>query len=365
MELTKIIQSPLQFHRNLFLSKTLHLYRHLIVQGLRNGLTKEDLKLMRVNKKLFSPPTYRTSLLIKIRFKFNLLKSISFLFGIEGQSKKRILRVLNQIEKSSTDIWNPSLIKSPERKYSNKSLSAARYKLSLYVIPSPYGFEWSNLKRLFLSLRNYLSLRFSHKIGHAFIVISENGRPIMASGMTGETNYQVIYDLLKKKIGLDFLVQQFRGRLEDHEFVLKDIAKHKKMNHIGSIHYDLTNEQFNLCQNHMKMFCEKGHYKSYGLILSPHKNQGASCTSYATSYLEVAGLMSKDLERAWKRKVSLPKYILKSTDKRIGLFRLIFKLIFSKKTTQQGSINSMDSMDIEFWDPDLMYQWIIKNVPQS
>lgn len=333
----------------------LQTYGRYIKRALQQGLTKEDLILMRKDKKYFSPPTHRTSPLIKLKLKFKLLDLLAKGIGSSRFYKKNALRLLRSYERSPSQIWNPGLL-APKifcnyPRPSNLKTSP-KYEIYMHVIPSPYGFNWQTPKKLFFSLRNYLSLKYNHKIGHAFVELRENGEVTAATGMTGETNYQVIYDLISKKIGLDFLTQIFRGRLEAYDFVMKDINKHRKLKKIGSISFELTKEQFEDCKKHLETFCEQGYYKSYGLTLNPHSDMGASCTSFATSFLKVAGILSQEHEKKWKRKIRIPAYAFKSENKKIGLIKLIYLLMKTPNTKKNKQI------EIEFWDPDLMYHWI-------
>lgn len=279
---------------------------------------------------------------------------MTYFLQLDKDLKLSAVKVLRNHESLPTDIWNPGLVKNqliPIHKEKDE------FKLILHIIPSPYGFEWNNYKKLVFSLRNYLSLKSSHKIGHAFIEIQKNGIPIIATGMTGETNYQVIYDLLLKKIGLDFLIQKFRGRLETSDFVLKDIKKHQKLERIASYEIPIDHSQYKSCKKHLQRFCTEGLYRDYGLTLSPFKDKGASCTSFAVSFLNIANLLKTEHKKEWKRKVLLPTHTLKSNGKKIGILRLLFILL--KKND-----NSLYT-PIEFWDPDLMYHWIKQNAKKT
>jgi|GEM_PF-3842507 len=303
---------------------------------------------MRLSGRYFASPIQGNSLLLKCRLRLEWLRCKSFFAG--PSLRQQLEGVLAELEFSPADEWNPSLIEPP-----TSSLPNDLFSLELFVIPSPRGFDWSSPRGLFFSLRNYLIRTRNHKIGHAMVVLSKNGRAVVATGMTGETNWQVIWDLLVHWRGLDVLFRIFRGRLEQHEFVLRDIEKHKASGHIEQMRFALNSEQFDRCVQHLEDWCERGRYRNYGLAFDALTLNGASCTSYALGYLKVAGLLRDEHERNWVRTVQIPKHYLSAPDRPLGFFRLLF-LFLTESRWKVAS--SQDFQTLRFWDPDLICRWL-------
>lgn len=323
-------------------------YESLIIKALRSGLAKTDIKKIKRHSNNFHLPTFRTIILFKVKLRLMILDSISRIIFGKKNLKESKYKVLNQYEVMNSCHWNPAFLRHPKEVNLNKY---DKYQLEVHIIPSPYGFKWDNPQSIFISLRNYFSLKYKHKIGHAFIVIKQNGKNIIATGMTGETNYQIFYDLIFRKRGINFLFQMFRGRLEDAKFVLGDIEHHQKINKIRSLKFDITEEQFKCSLNYLHLWCEDGHYKRYGLTLDPIKDKGAGCVSFAISFLRQLDLINQDQLSKWTRKVQIPKYLISNSHNKIGLISLAIKLIYTKQWRKQGETFHQ----IEFLDPDLIY----------
>lgn len=325
-------------------------YREQILKALRVGLTKDDLRAIAGQKCFFNVPYYPNSLLIRRKLRLHFL---SYGMGVLRPRKRfyaKLRRLLHEIIYSSHERWSPSLVGADL-----SVTSCANYKIELHVIKSPHGFDWQSPRGLFLSLKNYLDPRFSHKIGHAFVVLRKNEQVTVATGMTGETNYQVMSDWLFKKAGLEVLMQPFRGRLEDSSVVLGDIEKHRKLGYLQTLTYEVSPEQYGACLKHLSRWAEHGMYRNYGLHYSVLPTFGASCTSFAVNFLQVANLLSEEQIRAWTRTVSLPESLVRTSKKGVGFIRLFSRLARYKSW---GEADSKQNRELRFLDPDLMFRWI-------
>jgi hypothetical protein len=334
-------------------------YEDLIVRALKSGLTKTDIKKLRNRGEYFTLPTYRTIILSKLKAKMFLLSQISRLLNDKKQLEQMLDQILFHYQNSNSCHWNPAYQKSIDHLQTDpQNLSQiSHYSLKIHIIPSPYGFCWESPKSIFISLRNYLSIKYRHKIGHAFVVLSRDSEIIAATGMTGETNYQVFYDLVFRKRGINFLFQMFRGRLEEANSVLSDIEYHQKLGKIDTMEFDLDREQFLVCLKHLKSWCEQGCYKRYGLTLKPDLDKGAGCVSFALSFLQITNLLNDDQLAQWTRRIRIPRTMISNSKYKIGLASLIVKMFSKKSWGTQGD----SFLDLEFLDPDLIYNHLQKS----
>lgn len=327
--------------------RILYYYESLIIKALKSGLTKKDIKNIRIKKSVFSIPNYRTLILSKINLRLNLLKVFCNLIPNNHQLFLDMEHILFHYEKSDSSFWNPAFV--DKRSISDSPDST--YKLSIHIIPSPYGFEWDSPQSIFFSLRNYFSIRYKHKIGHAFIVLQENDQITAATGMTGETNYQIFYDLIFRRKGINFLFQMFRGRLESADFVLSDIQHHQNLNKIKTLNFNINKNQYKKCYNYLSNWCEQGHYKKYGLAFKPDTDKGAGCVSFALNFLKITGIVSDYEMKKWTRKIEIPNFLISNPKNDVGLFLLVYRLLMNKKWINDNE----QYQTIEFLDPDLIY----------
>lgn len=324
-------------------------YGQALIWGLQHGLTKLDLRLMRSERRYFSSPVHANSLLFKCRLRLEWLRFKWFF--IRFRIQRDLEAVLLELESSPAEEWNPSLISRPSFAFETHDF----FSLELCVIPSPRGFDWSTPRGLFFSLRNYLVRTHNHKIGHAMIVLKKNGRAVAATGMTGETNLRVVWDLVARRKGLEVLFKTFRGRLEHHQFVLRDIEKHEAQGHIEKMQFVLSKEQFVRCLDHLEDWCERGRYQNYGLAYDALGFTGASCTSYALGYLKVAGLLTEEHEQNWVRVVDLPERYLSTFERPLGWIRLLCLFVTESRWR---SASGERYRRLRFWDPDLICRWL-------
>ena len=326
-------------------------YTGFIMDGLERGFTKEDIRSMEANKDFYRLPLYWNTLLLthKIKLKIfswiiqSIFPSKNFYLGM-----KQTLRYFSQTKGRN---WSSAFLKR-EIKIKKED----KFQLEFHVIPSPYGFKWERPRSFFYSLRNYLTPFWGHKIGHAFIVLKQNNQNIVATGMTGETNYQVLFRLFFKKGGFEFLFESFRGRLESANFVLKDIEKHKQKEKIQTLTYRLDSHEFENCLSLLENWIEGGLYKNYGLPFCLTPTRGGSCTSFAVNFLNEIGELNEDHKSQWKRKVHIPEGLLKTKQNSVGFLKLFLNLIVRNRWVNKERFNKL-----LFWDPDLIFHWIKNN----
>ena len=332
------------------LKKSLYAYyANFLKNSLHLGLTKHDLRQMFHQRRLISIPTYRISNLTLLKLQVFLFSPILFLFT----TKKGLRKILSCFANEPSRYWNPAFHEEIKNIKLDDLKSTDQFELIFHSIPSAFGFNWKTPFTLFKSTYNYLQTKYPHNIGHAYIEIKINDRTIIATGMTGETNKQVIQDILFNKLGMGLLFQKFRGKLEKIEHVTKDIHLHQQLNKIASLSYNIDLDQFKEIYHFINDWCEHGHYQNYGLSLSPSIDSGASCTSFAVEILKKASVLKQENSKKWLREISIDPIILTNVS-----FLFFLKTIFVKRVWTNKNENNRI---LKFWDPDLIYNWIEKN----
>lgn len=337
-------RNPCDFFRRFLLT----FYVYNIKAGLALGLTRSDLSKMRLSKRYFTAPDRSNTLLVKFQIRLYFLKIFNLITFQSDKLSRYLSKVLYFYEINPKHQLNPSI-----NVYEADLQKYGEYTFELHVIPSPYGFLWNTPRGLLLSLRNYLAFQHQHKIGHAFVVLKKNGKIMAATGMTGETNLQALRDIFLRRSGLEFLLKTYRGRLESSDYVIRDIRRHQKKNKIKKLKYDLSCEQYERCMAFINDWYEHGHYQNYGLTYDVD-DKGASCTSFATSLLNRAGLLTQEQKENWVRVVSIPKSYFKYCHGHKNFFKIIPCLILSSG----WKVKNDDFLTFRFWDPDLMFKWI-------
>lgn len=231
--------------------------------------------------------------------------------------------------------------------------------LTIHVIRSPFGINWSKPQKLaFSTLANQIG--GSHTIGHAYVEVKCEGedgiKPYESiTGMTTEDNIEERQLLLKDKIGFGIFWHNFQGRFQKNEEIHEDLAKMSKEKRVRAIEFFITASTCRRLQKYTQDFEYQEYWRTYGLANRPLEKEGAGCTAYAVSFLQVAGIPLTDFEKHWSKTINIPmRYIggPLNPGRRIDIFKLAFNPAAGKWAGHKSS-----GKEIFFWDPDAMYKW--------
>jgi len=235
---------------------------------------------------------------------------------------------------------------------SSTLMANTQQNLTLYFIPSPKGMDWSSPANLALSaMKNRLSFK-SRFMGHVFVEL-ECGEKKELTGMVGK-NFDYLTQLLINNRGLGILYHSFDGALEEKINIEKEIKELSEDNtRINFAQFKLNQGQCDRAITYLKEYREKNVDRYYGLANRPLYGEGAGCSAFGASFLEVTGVMDMDLKEAWSQTVNIPLAFAGPPiqDKGVNLLTLIFN----------GGSWAKDNephQKLMFWSPDRMYQWV-------
>lgn len=325
---------------------TVKKYQSYLLEGINSGITIKELQRMYCMRSPWDLPLIPNSLLLGLYFRFKVLSILRFFIIIDSELGRTLRKTINRGAQSlcpafSKDFHQMTFCPDDE------------FILKFHVIPSAYGFKWDSPNSLLRSTKNYFKLGHPHKIGHAYVELVHNERTVIATGMTGETNYQVISNLLTKKQGFEFLARTFRGRVEKFEEVKEDIQKHKNLGKIKTMVKFISIKEFKDCILFLENWMQEGHYQKYGLIECPQETFGASCTSFSIEFLKICNQISSSELLAWQRKIFIPREHYRNCH------FLKFATLFFKRENWK-SFKSKECKELKFYDPDFIYQDLLK-----
>ncbi len=232
----------------------------------------------------------------------------------------------------------------------------AQNTLTLYLYPSYYGLSWSSPAALTRStVLNTIPDIFTKNgisIGHLSVEVNcqaEGGEPArrMASAMT------------KEKIGLGLLFHDFKGALEAPERIDKRLGKRARHGHVAFLTYKINPGTCHRLLRYYDEYRAKGYDQHYGLPNRPRYGEGAGCSAYGASYLELGGLLTEEQRGAWMKTLDVPlKYV---GGPETGRKERLVKLLFPLRRTRWAQ-GEETSKTVAFYDPDSMYGWIMGKV---
>jgi hypothetical protein len=227
---------------------------------------------------------------------------------------------------------------------------AAENHLTLYFIPSPLGIDWSSPSKLTWSaLRNKLTFK-PHFMGHVFVEF-QWGKNREVTGMT-PTASDYFPQLLIHGRGLGILYHCFGGRLEKKEHVDAELAGYFKKGGITFTRFLLNDAQCRRISEYLRVYREQNHARNYGLSNRPRYGEGAGCSAFGVSFVDVAGLLEPELIRAWSHSVAIPMIYLGPPLREKGV-SLLGMMLHPRSWAAENEPHKT----LTFWDPDRMVRW--------
>lgn len=231
----------------------------------------------------------------------------------------------------------------------------AQNHLTLYFVPSPKGMDWSSPANLaWTALKNKISFK-PRFMGHVFVEF-QCGQNRELTGMVGK-NFDYLRQLLINGRGLGILYHSFDGELEKKDDVDAELAEYFKTGYVNFSRYLLNDGQCARITEYLKVYRERNVGRYYGLANRPRHGEGAGCSAFGASFVDVAGVLDQDVQDAWSYSVNIPlEYAgppLK--DESVNLLKLMFN-------AGKWADNKEPHKKLFFWDPDKMYKWTKERV---
>lgn len=237
--------------------------------------------------------------------------------------------------------------------------------MTLYFIPSPLGLNWDSPTTLARDIiKNKLAFYDNRFMGHVNIELdytNNKGEDIhIHTGMTGATE-QAPKLLLKDKIGLGIIFHSFPGRLESKEELVPEYKKRLKKGNkaINFVKFKINQETAKRIEQYIAEYTAQNIYSYYGLVNSPLYGEGAGCSAFGASFMEVAGLLEEEHKLHWSNCVKVPD---KLTGNPVHANKVSFLVLALKQ--HSWATDDENHHEIFFWDPDLMHRWVEMKLAQ-
>ncbi len=234
-------------------------------------------------------------------------------------------------------------------------------ELTLYFFPSPYKMDWSSPSRLANSvLKNtYMPTKFllRHAIGHVSTEVRcENDGYYHLSGMTTRDKTEDRDLLLKKKIGLGVVFYPMKGMLQSQKEVRDDLEDRYKKGKMNWITFKISQTTCKRLKTYIQTYEKESLADVYGLVFNPRKKEGAGCSAFGMSMLEVAGLMTSEHRTEFSQRVFVNNDLdgFSQGEKNVSFF----KVLAGMKGSRKWASDKFTGRELFFWRPNLMYDWV-------
>jgi hypothetical protein len=225
--------------------------------------------------------------------------------------------------------------------------------LSLYFIPSPYGVDWSNPRSVLLSnVRNQFSFK-PRKLGHVNVHLKCESETEELTGMySPQMNSKT--QILINGAGYGILWHSFPGALEEKELLQLELPNYISENRLSLVRLKISSSVCKKLKNYLSEYKSQNFQKSYGLFNRPRLKEGAGCSAFGVSFLDIANLLQQETKE-WQVQLNISEALLGAPvrDEYIPVWR-----IYNTKSWAQ---ENEPHKKILFWDPDKMHAWTLKN----
>lgn len=176
------------------------------------------------------------------------------------------------------------------------------------------------------------------------------------TGMTGK-NFDYLNQTLIQQRGLGVLYHSFEGQLEEKAQVEKELRKFLADGSVSFTRFLINEGQCKRLTQYLNEYREKKVDRYYGLANRPRFGEGAGCSAFGVSFLEVAGVMEQEMRDAWSQTVNIPLKLAGPplTDEGVSVFSVFMN--GDKWATDQEKHKRLT-----FWNPDKMDAWVKSKV---
>lgn len=129
-----------------------------------------------------------------------------------------------------------------------------------------------------------------HPIGHLHVKMSCDGVEIPLTGQTGGgSEYATLLD------GVGASLRIFPGMLDKPEGVQPDVDARFKSGKIAGMNFKISGKMCKHLKGYLDEYVKRGAHNFYGGQFRPRRWEGAGCSAFGVSFIEVGGLLRRSL----------------------------------------------------------------------
>lgn len=232
-------------------------------------------------------------------------------------------------------------------------------KLNFY--PSPYGINWKTPGKLARSVILNRLAKGGRKIGHVSVEIScgdphSPGSEYVFAGMVDDDHNVSYQDLLfKQGYGFGILYYDFLGYMENSDDLQAEKVAREKKGNLSFIEIEIQPSTCKRLLEYHREFQQLGYDKHYGLINRPRYREGAGCSAFGASVLDVGGVLDPEWQKAWTKTILIPEKYIGGPD--TGRHVKFIKIALLLANDRWAKTNE-PHRSLTLWDPDEMHRWV-------
>lgn len=239
--------------------------------------------------------------------------------------------------------------------------------LTIYVIPSRAPYDWSSPRELYRSyVRNYrknLVGKDHYLLGHAFIELSTPySDSLILTGMRAASREDQKRLILEEHYGLSILGADVPGKLEPGSVLREKVERFSRKGRLAFMTFLINDAAARRMVEFFSQF-KTGFgdgfkpAEHYGGAYYPrYYGEGAGCSAFVVSFLDLGGLMMDEFER-WLVGINIPRDLIGgpyNPGNKVGLRDIRKSSHWADGSSESGN----DYVPFQIYDPTLMFNWI-------
>ena len=232
-------------------------------------------------------------------------------------------------------------------------------QLTLYFFPSPYELNWESPQKIAQSVlkSTYIPTKFKyrHSLGHVSSELLCDDGFYHLSGMTTKEKNEDTQLILKEKVGLGVMFYPMKGKLQSRKEVEDDIQDRIKKGKMNWISIKINKTTCQRLKQDLQTYENENIQDVYGLVFNPRKKEGAGCSAFGMSLLEVAGLMTEEYKTEFSQRVFVNNDLngFNGSVNKASFFKILLGI-----NAKHWSKDNKNGKELFFWRPNLMYEWV-------
>ena len=238
-------------------------------------------------------------------------------------------------------------------------------QITLFAIPSPRPAElsWESPGKLvrrvlFNKVGNMTGLGFHRTLGHAGIRVEcdgVDGDDVFFQGsMTNTDGAQFNRLLTEDRVGLGMLFDNVDGEIESAEVLEETLQTRYDNGRVSFLRIGVSAETCSGLMDYVRAYSEENVQANYGLAARPLYREGAGCSAFSISFLDLGNLIEPEYYDEWSFQVRAPADLVGGTQNpgnSVSLWRLFW-------LTRDWATPGEEGFDVFGWDPTLMFHSI-------
>jgi hypothetical protein len=231
-------------------------------------------------------------------------------------------------------------------------------ELTLHLFESPHGMGWGSPRALFVSrLANQLTFRKpARTMGHVAVEVRGPSDPDILTGMAGRGSRYL--RMLREGRGMAVVLEGVPGYLEPSAKLAPELERRYAHGNIRFIKVLVSEETEQRLRTFLTELHARGYDQTYGGPHRPRYGEGSGCSALGCAMLELAGVMTPEMDTAFRKRVGIPDALIgRSGGPRVSPLKLLFSRAASR-WARPGEAQTPFAIA----DPDSMVRWVDQTV---